>query len=65
MKATFPAAKKADAPLDARQRTTLRVPETVSSSSTKRRLNPIWRTDATIGSVLGALRRTTTAPSGD
>ena len=40
---------------------TLRVAATVASSSTKA-LNPVWRTDATIGSVLGALGRT---PSGD
>ena len=46
------------------QGATLRVAATVASSSTKT-LNPIWRTDATIGSVLGALDGTPTAPSGD
>jgi hypothetical protein len=44
--------------------TTLRVAATVTSSSTET-LNAIWRTDATIGSVLGGLGRTATAPSGD
>ncbi len=43
---------------------TLRVAATVASSSTKT-LSPVWRTDATIGSVLGALGRTPTKPRGD
>jgi len=46
------------------QGTTLRVAATVASSSTKA-LNPIWRTDATIGSVLGALGSTDTPPGSD
>ena len=46
------------------QGTMLRVAATVASSSTKT-LNPVWRTDATIGSVLGARGRTPTVPSGD
>jgi hypothetical protein len=46
------------------QGTTLRVAATVASSSA-RTLNPVWRTDATLGSVLGALGRLPTVPSGD
>jgi hypothetical protein len=83
---TTPAAKKADACLDAKlnpvelanneivawgaafprpgQRRMLRAAAAVTSSSTKT-VNPIWRTDATIGSVLGALSRTAIAPSSD
>jgi hypothetical protein len=61
-----PSVTKADASLDAkpRQGTTLSVAATITSSSTNT-LNPIWRTDATIGSVLGARGRMATAPSGD
>jgi hypothetical protein len=44
--------------------TTLRVAASVASSSTKA-LHPVWRTDATIGSVLGAHGRTSTVPSGN
>jgi hypothetical protein len=60
-----PSVTKADASLDAkpRQGTTLSVAATITSSTNT--LNPIWRTDATIGSVLGALGRMATAPSGD
>ena len=46
------------------QGATLRVAATVASSSTKA-LNPIWRTDATIGSVLGTAARSAASPSSD
>ena len=46
------------------QGTTLRVAATVASSSTKA-LNPIWRTDATIGSVLGTVARKPAVPGSD
>ena len=40
--------------------TTARVAETATSPDTK-----LWRTDATIGSVLGTVARTATGPSSD
>jgi hypothetical protein len=45
------------------QGATLSVAATITSSSTNT-LNPIWRTDATIGSLLGALGRMATASGG-
>jgi hypothetical protein len=61
---TTPTANKADASFDAKSRegTTLSVVATIASSSTKT-LNPIWRTDATIGNVLGAPGREAAASS--
>jgi hypothetical protein len=59
-----PTTNKADASLDAKpaEGMTLSVAATIASSSTKT-LNPIWRTDATIGNVLGALGRGAAASS--
>jgi hypothetical protein len=47
-----------------RQDTSARLDETAPVLSTKT-TNPIWRTDATMGSVLGTLGRNASAPSVD
>jgi hypothetical protein len=47
-----------------RQGRSLRLPETLSSPGTETP-SPVWRTDATIGSVLGALGRTATVRTSD